>query len=272
MDATHEDGPGSAPDVSAMVAVRRLDPLRLFEDGRVDDCRVFAGEGPALVIELAEIDPVGQDRAKWPIRQGHAALDGSALDLSLAGDEALGAQGFNQRRNGSQLDVPPEQHPHLLGLGLVDEQLAVLNSIAEWHRAAHPEALLLRCGDLVADPLARHFAFKLGKGEQHIEGQATHAVGGIEGLRHGYERDPVGVEQVDQPGKVGQRASEAIDLVDDDDVDQPGGDICQQGLEGGSLQTAAGEAAVVIEGWYKRPAFMRLAFDIGFTSLTLVVE
>ncbi len=92
-----------------MVAVRRLDPLRLFEDGRVDDRVVFAGEGSALVIEFSQIDPVGQDRAKWPIRQGHAALDGSALDLPLAGDEALGAQGFNQRRNGPQFDIAPER-------------------------------------------------------------------------------------------------------------------------------------------------------------------
>src|SRR5215218_714037 len=66
----------------------------------------------------------------------------------------------------------------------------MLNSIAEGHDAAHPDALLLRSRDLVADALARDLALELSKGEQHVQGQPPHAGRGVEGLGHRDERDP----------------------------------------------------------------------------------
>jgi hypothetical protein len=41
----------------------------------------------------------------------------------------------------------------------------------------------------------------------------------------------VGIEQLDQFCEVGQRSGEAIDLVDDDDVDLPASDIFQKLLQ-----------------------------------------
>ena len=70
------------------------------------------------------------------------------------------------------------------------------------------------------------------------------------------------IEQLDQLGKVGQRAGQAIDLVDDDDIDLAGADIVQQTLEGRALGIATGEAAIVIFGPNQRPASMRLTPDI----------
>ena len=41
----------------------------------------------------------------------------------------------------------------------------------------------------------------------------------------------MGIEQFDQFCKVGQRSGEAIDLINDDDVDLPASDIVQKLLQ-----------------------------------------
>ena len=71
------------------------------------------------------------------------------------------------------------------------------------------------------------------------------------------------IEQLDQLGKVSQRARQAVDLVDDDDVDLSGSQILQQPLQRRAVGIAAGEAAIVIFGPDQRPAGMRLTPDIG---------
>ena len=56
----------------------------------------------------------------------------------------------------------------------------------------------------------------------------------------------VAVEHLDQLGEVGQRAAEAVDLVDDHHIDQPVLDILHQPLQAGPLQRAARKSPVVI--------------------------
>jgi hypothetical protein len=48
--------------------------------------------------------------------------------------------------------------------------------------------------------------------------------------------NPVLVEQLDQLGKVGERAGQPVDLVDDHDVDFAGPDLAEQLLQGRPLQ------------------------------------
>ena len=122
----------------------------------------------------------------------------------------------------------------------------VLDPIAERNDAAHPDALPLRGGDLVADPLAGDLALELGEGEQHIERQPAHAGGGVEGLGDRDERDVMRVEQLDQLGKVGERAGQAVDLVDDDDVDPASATSSRSFCRAGRVHRAAGEAAIVV--------------------------
>jgi hypothetical protein len=53
---------------------------------------------------------------------------------------------------------------------------------------------------------------ELGKGQQHVERQASHRARRIELLRHRDERQSLGVEEFDQPGKIGElrmKASQA---------------------------------------------------------------
>ena len=80
------------------------------------------------------------------------------------------------------------------------------------------------------------------------------------------------VEQFDQLGEVGQRAGQAVDLVDDDDIDLPAPNILQQSLQGRAVGIAAGEAAIVILGSNQRPAGMGLASDIGLRGIILGIE
>jgi hypothetical protein len=56
---------------------------------------------------------------------------------------------------------------------------------------------------------------------------------------------------------------QAVNLVDDDDVDLPGADIVQQSLQVGTVSGAAGVSAVIISGTDQGPAGMGLALDVG---------
>src|SRR3984893_8487374 len=82
----------------------------------------------------------------------------------------------------------------------------------------------------------------------------------------------MGIEQLNQLGEVGQRPRQAVDLVDDDDVNLPGADIVQQLLKVGTLGGPAGGSPIVIAGADQSPAGMGLAFDVGGGSLVLRVQ
>ena len=82
----------------------------------------------------------------------------------------------------------------------------------------------------------------------------------------------MGVEHVDDLGEIGERPGQAVDLVDDDDLNLAGLDVGQQPLQGRALHRAAGEAAVVIHVGKRDPAGMTLAHDIGLASFPLGVE
>jgi hypothetical protein len=56
-----------------------------------------------------------------------------------------------------------------LGLHRVHDKLLALGAVSERGGAAHPEALLLGCGDLVPDALARDLALEVGEGEKDVE-------------------------------------------------------------------------------------------------------
>jgi hypothetical protein len=100
-----------------------------------------------------------------------------------------------------------------------------LSSLAQGNKATHPQALLLRCGNLVADALAGHLPLELGKREKDVEGQSPHRRRGVELLGDGDEGHALPIEHLDDLCEIRQRAGQAVDLVDDYDVDQPGRDV-----------------------------------------------
>ena len=137
--------------------------------------------------------------------------------------------------------------------------LRSLHPVTERRHPAHPHPLLFRGGDLVADTLADHLALKLREGQQNIEGQAPHRGGGVELLRHRNEGRAFGVEDLDNLGKIGERAGQPVDLVDDHDIDPPGREVGEQLLQSGPIHRGAGEPTVVITFGQAHPAFVPLA-------------
>ena len=89
-----------------------------------------------------------------------------------------------------------------IGIRLGDLQRTAIRGIAQRHRRAHPQPLFLRGSNLVADALSRHFALELRKGQEHVQRQAPHAGGRIEGLRDRHEGRPRCIQALDHLGKV----------------------------------------------------------------------
>jgi hypothetical protein len=74
------------------------------------------------------------------------------------------------------------------------------------------------------------------------------------------------VEKLHQFGKISQRAGQAVDLVDDDDIDLAAADIVQQLFQRRAVEGGAGQAAIVITGPDQPPALVGLAPDIGLAG------
>ena len=144
-----------------------------------------------------------------------------------------------------------------------------LHSIPERRHPAHPHPLLLRGGDLVADALADDLALELRKGQQNIEGQAPHRGRCVELLGHRNKRRAPRVEDLDDLGKIGERAGQPVDLVDDHNIDPSCRDVGEQPLQSRPTHRRAGEPAVIITRAQADPAFVALAGDEGLAGLAL---
>src|SRR5215831_11337227 len=77
-----------------------------------------------------------------------------------------------------------------------------VDHVSERRHTTHPHTLLLGGRDLVAHALADDLALELGKGEQHVQRQSSHAGRGIELLRDRHERDAAAVEDLNQLCKI----------------------------------------------------------------------
>src|SRR5271155_2913551 len=238
----------------------------------IDQRRMLALVEPTLVRNPTGVDRVCEQPIKMPTRERFAAALG-AIRCCAAFRPKPETVGFLlDPAHAAELTIQGKDAAHRLGLGRVDDECALVGVITERHIAAHPHALFLRGGDLVADAFAGDLALELGKGQQHIERQPPHRARRVELLRHRDERHSLGVEEFDQPGKIGERAGQPVDLVDDHDVDPAGSDIGDQVLQGGSLQIATGESAIVIAGSHQYPALAALAADKGLAGFALRCE
>ena len=71
----------------------------------------------------------------------------------------------------------------------------------------------------------------------------------------------MGIEQFDQLGEIGQGARQAIDLVDDNDIDPLGSNVVEQLLQGRAVGGSARESAIVISGTNQYSTGMSLTAD-----------
>ena len=230
---------------------------------------MLAGVELALVRNLPDVDRVRQQPVDVSARERFAAALGAARRRAALCPEPQAVGLLLDPAHAAELTIKREDAAHGLGLGGVDDERALARVIAERHIAAHPHALLLRGGDLVADPFAGDLALELGKGQQHIEGQPPHRARRIELLGHRDERHTLCIEDLDQPGKIGERPGQPVDLVDDDDVDPAGPDVGEQALQRRPLHVAAREPAIIVAGPGQYPALVPLAADVGLAGFAL---
>src|SRR5579884_1778090 len=80
------------------------------------------------------------------------------------------------------------------------------------------------------------------------------------------------LQQLNDAGKVGEAAGQAVDLVDDDDVDLARRNVGKERLEACALHRPARNAAVVVALARQGPAFMTLTRDIRLARLILRIE
>ena len=177
----------------------------------VDDGFVLTGVGCALVDGFTQIDAVVDELVDEALVDLLAALVENPFDLQCP----------RQRGGGAQRREAFKYHSDGLGLGLIDHQLPVLDVIAYGDTAAHPHAALAGSRELVANAFSDDFPFELGEAQEDVQGKPPHRSGGVEGLGDRDEGHAVPVEDLDQLGEVHQGAAQAIDLVNDDHVDQP---------------------------------------------------
>jgi hypothetical protein len=82
----------------------------------------------------------------------------------------------------------------------------------------------------------------------------------------------MGIEQFDQLSEISQGACQAIDLVDDNDIDPVRSDVVEELLQGRAVGGSAREAAIVISGSNQCPTGMGLAADIGLRRIILGIK
>src|ERR1700747_3070171 len=83
------------------------------------------------------------------------------------------------------------------------------------------------------------------------------------------ERHTLCIEELDQPGKIGERPGQPVDLVDNDDVDPARPDIGEQALQRWPLHVAAREPAIVIAVSRQQPTLVLLAANVGLAGFAL---
>ena len=83
---------------------------------------------------------------------------------------------------------------------------------------------------------------------------------------------PLRIEDLDDLGKISQRAGEPVDLVDNDRIDPTRRDVGEQPLQSRPIDRRAGEPAVVITCAQANPALVPLAGDEGLTSFALRLQ
>ena len=140
----------------------------------VDDGFVLARKTGALVLNLAQIDPVAQHFEKVLLVDRPALAELTSLRLPGLGSPPLDRQLAHNLSRRPMLGIAPEDVAHQVCLRLVDHQLALDDVVPERWRTAHPHPLGLAGRDLVADALARDFALKLCEGQQDVERQPAH--------------------------------------------------------------------------------------------------
>ena len=173
-------------------------------------------------------------------------MDGTVLSLRALRRETTLVQDSGDCQSRALLEVEVEDLADEDGFGLVYDEPLVLDRVAEGDRAARPLPLPPRRCDLVAVLSPIISLSNSAKDMSMLRVSRPIGVGGREVLGDGHEGCSGPTEALHQLGEVEERAAQAVDLVDDYDVDLSRVDVGQEPLEGRPLDVCPGEAAVVV--------------------------
>src|SRR6201993_70894 len=215
--------------------------------------------GLSLVNDLAEIGAVPQHQVERAAREWLTAEEAAGSARPRFALDAAGVELLLHQPDRAEFGIAAEDRAHDLRLAVDDNEFAILYPIPERRRATHPHPLPFRGGDLVADALADDLALELRKRQKYIERQAPHRARRIELLRHRNEGGAPLIEDLDDLGKIGERAGQPVDLVDDDGIDPTRRNLGKQSLQSRSIDRRAGEPAIVVSLGEADPAFVPLA-------------
>src|SRR2546426_4535950 len=141
---------------------RELSFYRLEQRG-IENGLVLTVVNLATVDHLADIEAVLEQIRERPHAEA-APADGPAgrAPPRLAANSPA-IEILHQRTNGAKLEIPRKDRANRLSLGCDHNDLLVHGRIAEWDRAADPNAFAFRGSDLVAHPLPDQLPFELSK-------------------------------------------------------------------------------------------------------------
>jgi hypothetical protein len=110
------------------------------------------------------------------------------------------------------------------------------------------------------------------KDSKTLRGQPPHRGCRVELLRDRNKGRASRIEDLHDLGKIGERAGQPVDLVNDDGVDLARRDVSEQALQRGPIYCRAGEAAIIITRSQANPALVPLAADKGLAGLALRLQ
>src|SRR5215472_49727 len=99
-------------------------------------------------------------------------------------------------------------------------------------------------------------ALELREGQQNIQRQAPHRGRRVELLRHRDKGGAASIEDLDDLSKIGKRAGQPVDLIDDHGIEPPRRDVAEEPLQGRPIHRRAREPAIVITTGQAHPAFL----------------
>src|SRR3954464_9146026 len=117
----------------------------------VDQGRLLAGVELTPVRYPAGVNRVREQCIEMTPREGFAAALGAIRRCGAFRQKPETVGRLLDPAHAAELKIESEDAAHRLSLGRIDDERAPTRVIAQRHIAAHPHALFLRGGDLVAD-------------------------------------------------------------------------------------------------------------------------
>src|SRR5215207_243342 len=115
--------------------------LHSVEQGRRDDRLMLSRMARALVVQLAEVDPVAQEIREGTIGQRHAPDSPARAERAHPCDDAALPQLALKSGQGVKGEIALEDQPDGRSLVLSDDELALAHLVAERDDAPDPDAL-----------------------------------------------------------------------------------------------------------------------------------